>query len=541
LSGYGITDQAGLQTETVTYVANVRAAGGDLDWTTITWVDWLVVSGKRDGWWTLYDEIYIFCGNNLAASLVKLKYGTGTGSSLTNNNFVAADFTQAGGFGVTTGNSTKFLNTGYIPSNFSASCANISVIATGTNDNIAASASSGNAISTLKTGNSSGSEIVYFQSTAGTGCYTVDAYEQNVSNSSAKVHGFAATSNLHHGCINGVRTNYWAQASSTALTAEVGLFKGCFSGSNNRYGNGVLGTVMLGRYATPTQLKAATLAVWQFERGIGRTAFQTRPLLVGDGDSITSGQGSTNWYDSFYHQVVRRTGSQVFNTGMPACEGINDTGPVGGVTKNGDILSVASSGTATVMYGTNDMTNSRTSSAYQTAMTTIVSGYVGKRWNVIVCSAPYSSAFAQSTRRAYAVAAATVAKTYGVPFVDTDRAISDLTTEGTLGSYMADSKHPNTAGHTLIANRILSAMSGSMIRRLTLTFSATLTNTTSSQTVEVLNAVAGQTVTVTLDTPTDGITYRGVVTANDTVTVYAINSTLGTVTPASSLTTIEVR
>lgn len=58
--------------------------------------------------------------------------------------------------------------------------------------------------------------------------------------------------------------------------------------------------------------------------------------------------------------------------------------------------------------------------------------------------------------------------------------------------------------------------------------------------VEIPGARAGDSVLVTPYSNTVGITYKGVVTADDTVTLYAINYTTGAVNPASMLYRIIV-
>jgi lysophospholipase L1-like esterase len=542
LAGYGITDQSALQTETVTYVANVRAAGGDVGQSTIQAIDQFIVDLKRDSLWNLFVEIYPFVGTNLNAALVKLKNGTGTGTSLTNNGFVAADYSQEAGFGIPSGNTSKFLNTGFIPSNFGISCANLTMFGTCTNDNVVASASSGAIFSTLKTGNTAGSQIYYVQIPQGTGMQTVDTNEQGVGNSTCAINFYAANSTTHHANRNGVRTHTWSQASSTTLPDEVGLFKGCYSSSNNRFGNGVVGMCGFGTYATPAQGKLISRAVYKFERAIGRTAYQYKPTLVWNGDSISAGQGATNWYDAFHALVSRQLGMLNYNVAQPAAWGTGDTGPIGGVTSSGDIVAALPANTAVVMYGTNDMGYSVTSGTYTTAITSIINNYVSNRWRVILCTAPYVNNNNSALRRSYAVAVAGIAKTNKIPFVDCDRIFTDLgTAEGTNGSYMADGSHPNTAGHALIAERILKAFQGIMVRRLTITFTSVAAASTNTQTVEVLNAVAGNTVTVTPDSPSAGIVYSGTVTSNDTVTVSTTNITAGAITPTTGLVSIEVR
>jgi hypothetical protein len=100
------------------YSALVSTAGGTLDGTStsalITFVDTL----NNAGIWTKLLEVWTSTGSNLSAALVKLKFPSGIQSSLTNNNFVAGDYTQATGL---QGGASKTLGTGFIPANQIAS------------------------------------------------------------------------------------------------------------------------------------------------------------------------------------------------------------------------------------------------------------------------------------------------------------------------------------------------------------------------------------------------------------------------------------
>lgn len=72
-------------------------------------------------------RLNLFCGNDLNACLVPLYRAASQAASVignttdTNNNFVSGDFASTGSSGGLTGNgSTKFLNTGFQPSNWSS-------------------------------------------------------------------------------------------------------------------------------------------------------------------------------------------------------------------------------------------------------------------------------------------------------------------------------------------------------------------------------------------------------------------------------------
>lgn len=103
----------------VTDWADVRvpAAGGTVSAATKDAVNTFVLAAKANGYWTKLNRINLFAGDQLAAALVPLKVGDG-GATDTNVNFVAGDYSLATGL---TGNgTTKYLNTGLLPSSLVA-------------------------------------------------------------------------------------------------------------------------------------------------------------------------------------------------------------------------------------------------------------------------------------------------------------------------------------------------------------------------------------------------------------------------------------
>jgi hypothetical protein len=103
---------SGLDPVTAAYAANIATAGGSISAASLAANDQLVRNLKAANVWDKLHEIYTFSGD-FAAALVKLKTVTGQ-ITLTNNNFVSGDFAENAGL---TGNgSSKYLQTGYIPS-----------------------------------------------------------------------------------------------------------------------------------------------------------------------------------------------------------------------------------------------------------------------------------------------------------------------------------------------------------------------------------------------------------------------------------------
>lgn len=95
------------------WAAAVTANGGTYSAATLTAVTNFCVSAKAKGYFSKFNRINLFCGNQLAAALVPL-VATGGNSTDTNVNFLSGDYTEATGL---TGNgTTKYLRTGLVPS-----------------------------------------------------------------------------------------------------------------------------------------------------------------------------------------------------------------------------------------------------------------------------------------------------------------------------------------------------------------------------------------------------------------------------------------
>lgn len=85
--------------------------------------------------------------------------------------------------------------------------------------------------------------------------------------------------------------------------------------------------------------------------------------------------------------------------------------------------------------------------------------------------------------------------------------------------------------------RLVMTVSGwnrSLTAALTHDFGSIAAASQASATVTVTGARDGSAVLVTPSADTTGISYSGVVTANDTVTIYAKNFTAGAINPAST-------
>ncbi len=96
--------------DTKTYYANIIANSGSISLQTLEYVNQLVIGLKNNNLWNLINELGVFCGNNLNAALVKLKFVPNS-PYLINNNLVAGDYAETGSTGgITTNGTTKFLD-----------------------------------------------------------------------------------------------------------------------------------------------------------------------------------------------------------------------------------------------------------------------------------------------------------------------------------------------------------------------------------------------------------------------------------------------
>ena len=93
---------------------NAIAAGGTVSEPTLSALDALVGGLKADGLWSKLTLVCPFCGDQLAASLVKLKY-VGN-ASLVNHGFVAGNYAETGATAGIKGDGSHYLDSGFNPS-----------------------------------------------------------------------------------------------------------------------------------------------------------------------------------------------------------------------------------------------------------------------------------------------------------------------------------------------------------------------------------------------------------------------------------------
>lgn len=155
--------------DTLDYRSRLISNGGTISDADLTAVDVFVKEVYGNGLRSLLLDVSPLAGNNLAAALTKLWYPSGVQSSLTNNNFVAGDYTRATGL---QGNgSNKYLDSGFLPGNFLSQSVSIGVYNRSNISENGADISSNNTGSsqTLNLFSKWGDGTTYFDSFNGTG------------------------------------------------------------------------------------------------------------------------------------------------------------------------------------------------------------------------------------------------------------------------------------------------------------------------------------------------------------------------------------
>ena len=538
------TDQAAIalvgqviDKDVLDYVARIKAVGGDIDSKTVCLFSELVFQAKRDGWYNSVLEWYPMLGSGLTSALVKFKYISAS-SSLTNENLVAADYSQERGIGPMSGNTNKRLRTNFTPGTYGYSQTNFGFIASIVGQTTANAASSGPTIGDLTAG-TSGECSVYLKHhinnvVVGNGTY---AGFQSL-NSSNKTISFQSSGSRHQTCVDGVQFTDWAQTTTGSLSGEMCLFSG-ISQNSTRYQNGILGNVLFTSYMTESLAKLATAAISRFERIVRSSYCYGESGCILWGDSITATQGASTYRLSFGELFARGLGLSTRNLGVPSQWLTASSGPIG---TSGQLSDVANLPERTVvnMFGSNDGQYGVTTGTYYSTLSTNMRSLAASGKRPIICSPSFSTnaSFTTGIQRGYALMAANVAVEVTGIFSDNNRAIGD---QLNTGAFLADSIHPNTSGHFVMANRMLTAVNGIQERTLLMDFGSLVSGSTETQNVEILTARVGQRSNVIPPTGSEnGIFYNSWVSADNTVSVKAYNSTAGTINPVSGMYTVQV-
>lgn len=446
-----------LQPETQAYYNRIQSNRGDIHLSTLLLVDELIQTAKAQGWWRFVVEAYLFCGTNLNAALCKLVTPPACPDKLVNHGFTSEHFSERGGFGIVSGNAGygdgKWLETGFTPSQHGLGWDNFCLIAGSASESVTGAISSGQIIGDLKPANADGCGISYRHYEGGL-YLTVPAFIWQTTARNAKVAGLSCGVNTINVSADGIALEHWATtgAGTGGLTGEIGLWK-CFSNGSLRNQNGVLGSVLFCSYIPPQLTKLATAAVSRFERNI-RAVYGERKVLFA-GDSIGAHQGATiHNLNGYTARVARKLGVWEWNMGSLSACLTTTTGQISALEMLPDILA-SEAQTVVMMFGTNDWLISATAAAYGAALETIAAAITGANKRLVICSPCYATFCSTTIQRDYAAQCEAVAAAHGCVYADTNLAIASQTTPG---DFMADSAHPNDAGHGLMAECIGEAM-----------------------------------------------------------------------------------
>ncbi len=472
--------------ETTEFSSAITSAGGYVDDTTLAAVDDFISSGKSDGWWSLMVEVYPFVGNNLAASLVKLKKGTGLATSLVNNGMAETDYSQRDGMGPLD-NASKYLQTGLIATNNGLTASNISLGGALLGD----TAWSGSGFS-FGTQNTTGEPVL------------VDVYNRACGiTSSAYIAAAAGKCSLPYipitsyngtafkGFLSGVNiTNQTVSApTGGGLDTEFYFFRVKRTGTIY-YAGGKVGLHFVGSALTAAQGESLGLAIHEFERRVGRAVIESNPILGFVGDSITAGQGATSFSAAWTNIVQSGIGCSSTNVALPSATMFQ---PASGIVIQSvrDQIAQLSANTWIIMAGTNDYqfdpaANGTQADAdlFQFYATLVANKLKANGKRVIMTSPEFRTTGAGGLTlakgRMYATSAAAAAAAAGVEFIDIDLLFRNQTTPDDFMN--VDGIHPNDAGHALMAEAILNAVrngvSGptSQSRVVTVSITLALTN-----------------------------------------------------------------
>lgn len=522
-------------TETQDYITRMKAASGEVDGVTLDAIDrfWMTI----DSFKSKAIGCGGFFGKNLASALVTMKAPSGLGT-LTNTNFVAADWSAENGFTLAS-NSTKALGTGIVPSTYGITTTNISI-----------GAFTGDDVYSLW-------HILSDNPASGVPQITMNGTALFISNGSVEKKGrgwslLNGGPSTIYGYKNAViQTDYPSTALAAAtFNSEITLFKGTYTGSAV-YGFGRLGFYWIGTLLTKAESKTLGKAVIQLMIDTGR--FPAQNGIWGfTGDSNTNGNGITDGKQSFPIITAKKLGVMHYVTGAPSSQLRQTAGGVaGGNVRYLDMLD-APFGTLVVGYGTNDMNigdNGSTATAnatitadFKTKYQTFLQAFLDIPKRIIVLGIPYVTGTIAATAKldAWNLAASEVAATLGLIYVDACNNIRDLATPA--NALQGDGLHLSATGHALVAEHLVAAERGIIYRILSLDFPSIAAAGTGSLTVTMFGARAGMTVNVTpqaalaagLGTP------YGVVTANDVVTVYQPNMSAGAIDAAAAFYRVTV-
>ena len=549
-----------LQIETAAYVNKLNAAGSLISGSLINAIDAFFVNGKVNGWLTKLVWCWAPMGSNLTGALVNLYAKAGIPASVVNNNFVAADYDQQLGFGTgSVVNTTKYLSAGFQPATFGINTNNISAGMYSNN----ADASNGNEpLVGMDSPAASGRSSFYivrsysptgqFQLAVGnTGGQPYDAHFYSACGPVAlclTVTGNQSYKETKNGLLLADAT-LGLPIANIALNADLNLFRTMWF-SSYVFSAGKMNLAFLATPLSGTESAALTGAINKLMVATG-ASYASGGNAIMDGDSITEGLGATTNILRGSSQLCTSLGFNETNIGaqgaqlrQTATAGGGTNGVIGGYLKDPFIVKLDYN-FIRFLWGTNDAyAGDGTSTGDPTVIADFKAKYNAKvvihkaiKKRCLITSPPWSSAINLTKLVKYVDAAADVAFTNDVPFVDFYNLIADLPTPS---SAMFDSLHPNPVGYKLCKDLEASVLNSKRTYRTPLVdYSATAiaAGASADLTFIIYNATDMMPVFVKPSAPISGISLNAwVSTAAVAGTPAAIITLRATNTSASSIT-----
>lgn len=515
--------------ETQDYLTRIAAVPGGVGGVDAYTIDAI------DRFWNTIDSFKAKCirldgffGKNLASALVGLKAPAGLGT-LTNNNFVAADWSMETSFSISS-NTNKSLGTGIIPSVYGITNTNISIGGFILDDVYSLwHLISDNPVSAPPSISLNGTALTLSN-------VVVDR----------KARGWTLMnggSGFITGYQNAVIQKDFPSSSLNAVTfnSEITYFKGTYTGTPV-FGFGKLGLAWTGFPLTKAESKTLGKAAVQLMIDTGRYPAHNG-IWSFMGDSNVNGNGLNEGRQSWPIIAAKKLGVMHYVAGAPSSQ-LTQTaaGVAGGIVRYLDLLD-APAGTHVLCNGSNDMNirdnasitvaNSSIVADYKAKLITIFNAFLDINKRVIVVGLPYcatsiaGAAKLDAYNQAGAEAAAAVGTVAmpGVIYIDAVNAMRDYPTPADL--LQVDGLHLSALGHAFLAERVFQAEQGILYRKPSLDFPSIGASAIGSLTVTMFGARAGMDVNVVPQAALSaglGSPY-GIITAPDVVTVYQPNNT----------------
>ncbi|CAB4182632.1 SGNH_hydrolase domain containing protein [uncultured Caudovirales phage] len=522
------------------YSTAVVSAGGTIRTQSLNVIKRELVPLIRSGVYAKLKELWVPSGDTLTSALVKLK--TPGAASLTNSNFVSADYTEIGSLWAGATNANKKLSSDFNPSSNGLTATNMSVgfyslsdtwtgVALGTNNN------------------------VFYVGYTGGG-------HQIGSSNPTTVLGYrlktltAGVSNVTSATQNAIEKTVVVNATSPNGTIDL------YSTNSSFFSNVRLGGYYVSSALTTTELQVLSNFFDQVSIQLNRSINSKNLVLFGD--SIVAGSGASVAAKQFSTMLAADLGLTEYNQGSGGSPlQTTVTSPIAGSGRARYVTSVLVKfpEKAVILYGLNDArfdtdsANEYTTARFETQYCEIIEGLLSAGFSpsqLILGTISYSngtttSGAAIATRAAsFTASVLTVAEKYGIKVANVN-AISNAAVAAGYPYINTDLLHPNDSGHETIRR----AFRGESIvgapwylsNTATLNFpSIAATGGTQDLTVTVTGATVGDSVQIGLPAaPSAGVTFNAWVSATDTVTIRATNATAGAIDPASATYRVTVR